>query len=369
MERTKRAFSVASAAVCVLLSALLISCSSTQSSQNNLPTEPTSNLQDDSANLSISSNSPSQPSNQGDSLDEQASVQAEQFFSDKSMKCEEYYYYKYNLDNSHMYQCKYAPTVSVDGETYTPRQVSEADRLNGVDPLPVAWRGKATIHLGLCRSQEYGQKSMPGYDAWSSWMDTNDDYVPLTNKKGQWEFFNKPTGNEAYTVKVIVPITCEDVPNATRRIPANPPQWSSEAKNGAGYSIGYYLRLPASYDKWFSLGKGPMKLRLPMSFSQINIDGTNNTITPSGGTSQYGAQTSAPDDALAPGLKLGAVIVKIGQNGKPIQPFTDTGSSMLDGYQIDSSEEVFIAINDFNFSDNRGEHMVIVEGEHLNNHR
>jgi hypothetical protein len=100
-------------------------------------------------------------------------------------------------------------------------------------------------------------------------------------------------------------------------------------------------------------------------YSNINIDGTNTTWSPSGQASIYGVATTAPNDALAPGLKLGALIAKVGREGRPFQLFTDA-SSHLQGYRVNSSEEVFIAINDSYFADNRGEHIVIVEGSNLN---
>lgn len=314
--------------------------------------------------LSLSLATSSTQRNQG-SLDQEALQQSRQFFGKMSQKCGDYYYYKYNQGKSFLYQCKYAPTVSVEGKAMQPRQLSEADRLNGVDPLPIAWHGRAIIHLGLCRMQSYSPQSFPGYSAWESWIQVNDDAVPLTNRKGQWEFYNQPTGREAYTVKVITPITCDDVPSETRRFAAKPPYWTGEAKNGAGYPIGYVLRIPATYGKWLSLGRGPMTFRLPSVFSRILVDGTDNSITPVGDGTHYG--TPAPSSAIGPGLKLGALIVKIGQNGTPFQPFTrgDT-KRLLDGYTVNAIDEVFIAINDSDFSDNRGEHVIIVQGQNIN---
>lgn len=303
--------------------------------------------------------------NQQSSLDQEALQQSRQFFGGMSKKCGDYYYYKYNQSKSYLYQCKYAPNVSVEGKTLQPRQLSEADRLNGVDPLPVAWQGRAVIHLGVCRMQSYAPQSFPGYNAWESWTQVNDDALPLINRKGQWEFYNKPTGREAYTVKVITPITCDEIPSETRRFAEKLPYWKGEAKNGAGYPIGNVLRIPATFGKWFSLGRGPITFRLPSVFSRINVDGTDNSISPLGDGVHYG--TPAPSDALAPGLMLGSLIVKVGPNGTPFQPFSrENNTTLLDGYTVNSNEEIFIAINDANFSDNRGEHAIIVQGQALN---
>lgn len=304
--------------------------------------------------------------NQNRSLDEQAAAQAGRFFGSMYAKCGGHYYYSYTLSfgEAFLYQCKYEPSTSVNGRTIQPRQLSEADRLNGVDPLPVAWDGLAVINLGLCRHQVYRQQTGPGDSAWGAWSDKNDEFVPLTNRKGNWEFRNKlqARGGE----KVIVPVTCDDIPGGNKRASVKSPYWDGEE-----------LKIPANYGGWFSLGRGPMRVRLPRgrSYSQIMIDGTNNPRTPTGDAVYVGAQKTAPGNSLAPGLKLGAILIKIGNNGKPFEAFGGGTINVLDGTQIDSSEEIFIAINDSNFADNRGEHVVLIPGrtkstgEDLSNNR
>lgn len=297
--------------------------------------------------VSLSPTAPSKAQrNQNSSLDEQAFAQASRFFGRMYAKCGEYYYYSYTLSfgEAFLYQCKYAPSTSAKGRTLQPRQLSEADRLNGVDPLPVAWDGSAIINLGLCRHQVYRQQTGPGYSAWGEWSDRNDEFLPLTKKKGRWEFLNKlqARGGE----KVIVPVTCDDIPSQSKRAPVKSPYWD-----------GNLLKIPATFNGWFSLGRGPMRVRLPGgTYSQIIIDGSNSPRTPQGGA-------SAPSDALAPGLKLGAIIIRIGNNGKPFEAFGGGTINLLDGIQIDSSEEIFIAINDSNFGDNKGEHVVRILGQ------
>lgn len=309
--------------------------------------------------LTISPTLFSSTRSQTHSLDDQALAQAKQFFSKMSIRCGQYYYYTYREQIAVMYQCKYAPTISVEGRAIQPRRLSEADRLNGVDPLPIAWQGRAVINLGLCRRQVPGPHG-PGSDAWERWLDRNSDAVGLINRKGQWEFANQPTGRELYTVKTVLPITCKDVPDPSRKSAPTPPSW-----RGRHYNGGQILRLHATYDRWFYMGRGPMTLKLPSTYSQITIDGTNNIRTPLGGAMYLGAKTTDPG-ALAPNIKLGAVIVKIGNDEEPIQPFTESMSPVNDGFHIRSNEEIFIAINDSYFADNRGAHVVIVEGGDLN---
>ncbi|HEX8459201.1 MAG TPA: hypothetical protein VF656_18050 [Pyrinomonadaceae bacterium] len=295
------------------------------------------------------------------SLDDQALRQARTFFSRMSTKCGDYYYYQYNAGSSRLYQCKYPPTVSVEGKTYEPRRLSEADRLNGVEAQPITWQGRAVINLGLCRSQWYSQGSRAGYDAWEAWHDTNRDAVGLENREGRWEFTNTPTGREIFTVKVVVPVRCADVPSASRQSPSKPPYWAGQGRGGRGY----VLKIPATFDSWFLVGRGPLRFKLPTVYSTINIDGTNTAWNPSGQPSIYGVDAVAGSDALAPGLKRGALVAKVGRNGRPFQLFTDV-QSLHNGYQVTVGDEVFIAINDSYFADNRGEHVVLVEGSSLN---
>lgn len=296
--------------------------------------------------------------NQRSSLDDLALAQAKRFFSDKNVKCGEHYYFSYTLSfgEAFLYQCKYEPSVSIQGRTIQPRQLSEADRLNGVDPLPVAWTGSAIINLGLCRYQVYRQQVGPGYAAWGDWSDKNNDFLPMENRKGKWEFRNrlKARGGD----KVIVPLTCNDIPSATKRSPSKSPFWDGDK-----------LKIPANYDGWFSLGRGPMRVQLSGdgSYSRIIIDGTNNSRSPTGDAYYTGAQKIAPANALAPGLKLGAIILRAGSNGKPFEAFGGGTINLLDGIRIDSSEEIFIAINDSYFADNKGEHVVVVSGRSQSN--
>lgn len=79
------------------------------------------------------------------------------------------------------------------------------------------------------------------------------------------------------------------------------------------------LSLPANYDKWFYVGKGPMTLKLIRPYSQIQIGGgTNSTRNPLGSATLPNAQTSDPK-AFAPDALLGAIVVKIGKDSKPHQ--------------------------------------------------
>jgi hypothetical protein len=294
------------------------------------------------------------------SLDSQAGQQANKFFSKMSSRCGDHYYFKYNEGKSFLYQCKYAPTVSVDGKAFRPKQLSEADRLNRVDPLPIAWEGYAKINLGLCRYQVYSPKDEPGYDAWGRWADKNHRSVFFKKTRAGWWFHNEPIGTELYTKDVIVPVDCNEVPGANKKTSEKLPSWQGEARVGNGALDGKVLKIPANYGRWIYVGTGPVVIGLGNPYSQIFVDGTNYTRNALGQTKSYNP------DAIAPSLMLGAIIVKIGNNGTPLQPFSDSNYNSLSGYTINSNQEVYVAINDSYHGDNRGEHIIVIRGNNLN---
>lgn len=145
----------------------------------------------------------------------------------------------------------------------------------------------------------------------------------------------------------------------TKRAAPKPPSWRRMLQGQ------HMLSLPANYDKWFYLGKGPLTLTLIRPYSQIEIGGTNNSRNPFGGATSLDAQKSDPK-ALAPHALLGAIVVKLGKDQKPIQPFTERMDPTKVGFQIRSTHEIYIAINDSYFPDNTGTHTVVVEGGELN---
>lgn len=84
------------------------------------------------------------------------------------------------------------------------------------------------------------------------------------------------------------------------------------------------------------------------------------------GQAMYMGAKKTDPNALAPNAALGSVIVKIGKAGEPFQAFTDRSDPANEGLRIRENDEVYIAINDSNFVDNRGAHLVVVEGGDLN---
>ena len=85
----------------------------------------------------------------------------------------------------------------------------------------------------------------------------------------------------------------------TKRAAPKPPSWRRMLQGQ------HMLSLPANYDKWFYLGKGPLTLTLIRPYSQIEIGGTNNSRNPFGGATLMDAQKSDPK-ALAPPCSVGS---------------------------------------------------------------
>jgi hypothetical protein len=88
-------------------------------------------------------------------------------------------------------------------------------------------------------------------------------------------------------------------------------------------------------------------------YPSIQIDRLNSGVTPS-----YGLTRSFNRRSLAPKLTVGVFVAKIGINGQPFAPFTEyrylAYTNIFPDYRFDSNEEVYVGINDFDYSDNRG---------------
>ena len=101
------------------------------------------------------------------------------------------------------------------------------------------------------------------------------------------------------------------------------------------------INFPANREGWQSIGSGTFTLNVS---GQIDIGGV--IVSPKG-WSKLG-----DDTALVAGLPFGAIIAKIG-NGKPFL--------VGDNYKFDTQEQVYIAINDSDYSDNTGSFKVHIK--------
>ncbi len=149
---------------------------------------------------------------------------------------------------------------------------------------------------------------------------------------------------------------------ATKGAAPKPPTWRGE------YQGQQLLSLPANYDKWFFVGKGPMTLKLIQPYSQIQIGGTNDSRNPFGAATSVDAQRTDPK-ALVPDVPLGAIVVKIGKDARGFPAFNERMDPTKVGLQIRSTHGIYVAINDSYYPDNRGTHTIVIEGGELNLNR
>jgi hypothetical protein len=129
----------------------------------------------------------------------------------------DYYYAAWNSRNNIFFECKQKSEPENTGQINSPRELSEADKLNGVDPLPVKYEGKSIVTLQTCRSFTPG---FGGYDSsgkfkesWTEWFDAPQHlWLTLTKKKEVWT-------TESYSDSgKILQMTCSNVRDIEKRI-------------------------------------------------------------------------------------------------------------------------------------------------------
>ena len=278
------------------------------------------------------------------SFSEEARQEIENYLSSRYAECDGIYYLQTQRNGYYtLYQTKNKPIVKVGGEEYRPKVLSEADKLNGVDPLPISWSGKAIVTYKTARKQHYRVNSIPGFDSWEQWQDKVTNTWFISKRKDKW--FLGANLDEMYPK-----MTCDNIPKERRNIDENPPSFGGTFPRG-----GVLLYLPSTYSKWFSLGKGPMSLGLTEAYSFIYLDGTNRMSV-----NALDERHPGGSEALVPEASLGSVVLKIGKNGKPFQLFKRKSSANTP-FEVKTNDEVFIAINDVDYSDNRGTHQIIVK--------
>lgn len=259
-----------------------------------------------------------EPQSLEDQLNREAQELAEKYWNERLTKCGESLYWKryYQESDQEYYQATGEPYIWVQGSYHEPKTLSEAERLNKVDPQPTEYSGTITLEFPVARVV----KGVPCIMDVCSWKDNFKTTVSISKAKGEWNI-NPGT-------KQVRSIQCSDVilPDGGEAV--------TKTKSGQ-------INFPATHDGWYSLGKGPYT---------IGIYGTVSTDTPNNGwTNPTGFNKIMGDDALAPGLPLGALVAKRGKNGKPFAPITNDLE-----FHYDGKEELFIGINDSDHTDNKG---------------
>ncbi|MEW6126709.1 MAG: hypothetical protein AB1757_06700 [Acidobacteriota bacterium] len=163
------------------------------------------------ANVSVTNSSPSQNSNSRSSKEEtilswdeyyleQAKKQAEAYWKRHLIQCGGSYFISEKRGvYTNYYQMKGDPNFNVEGRYYPSKNLTQAEKLNGVDPQPYEWRGKAMVTFSAGRSC-----NAPGKDQ-GMWRDDYTIRVNVDSKKGKWEIRYEPYVS-------LIPIKCADVP-------------------------------------------------------------------------------------------------------------------------------------------------------------
>jgi hypothetical protein len=142
-----------------------------------------------------------------DRVSSEAQIEAEAYWNRFLTKCTvqgpnggEYTYWKiHDLASSrspyYLYQGKGEPTISVDGKYYPPKNLSEADRLNGVDPQRIEYDGMVNLsfEVGRCAN------CLNGGD---EWKDNFEVARKITKIKGQWKVWEQRPEGYYQTEKV-----------------------------------------------------------------------------------------------------------------------------------------------------------------------
>lgn len=101
------------------------------------------------------------------------------------------------------------------------------------------------------------------------------------------------------------------------------------------------FKLLADQAGWQPLGKGPLAIT---AVGTIDLGGSTATAD--------GTKIPADSAAPAPGLPLGVLVAKIGENGKPF--------NCKSKCKIAAMDQIFITINDSTYDDNQGFYVITV---------
>ena len=138
----------------------------------------------------------------------EAARQAEAYWRKLLQKCGDSYYWAENRPNvgrAFTYQGNGEPTIEVNGNWYAARPLTEAEKLNKVDPQPIEWAGKTSVHFKVGRVAAGCSNcfDMSGF----KWQDDYTFQRSMEKKKGRWEIIEDRSSSER-----LVRPTCSEVP-------------------------------------------------------------------------------------------------------------------------------------------------------------
>jgi hypothetical protein len=118
-------------------------------------------------------------------VDDEAENYAKTFWDKRIASCNGSFYFVVrgrgrDLSYQQVYECKNLPVYEVTGQEVLPRVLSEADRLNGVDPQPIQWQGNGVFSFSTCKLHYIGEAD------WRPWQETGSWRFQLQRVKGRW---------------------------------------------------------------------------------------------------------------------------------------------------------------------------------------
>jgi hypothetical protein len=116
-------------------------------------------------------------------LNDEAQNQADKMLSTLTKQCGQYYRVGI-VESGQIWwpEITHPPTTSVEGEEVQARSLTEGDRLNGVDPRPIEWKGTMIVTFGPWRTRT----TQLNKTFWAGWNDTYQAHFPMVKEKGKW---------------------------------------------------------------------------------------------------------------------------------------------------------------------------------------
>lgn len=138
-------------------------------------------------------------------LDEQAQAFGQEWVDARFQKCGQYYISKHA--DGEWIETTTKPNIIVTGSYVPPRALTEADRLNGVDPQPNEWVGQLGVRAATYRrSVNYPGSGLQ----WYGWDSNYDRGFILYKQKGAWYITNTDAG------RLIPSFNCSEIPRGLR---------------------------------------------------------------------------------------------------------------------------------------------------------
>lgn len=118
-----------------------------------------------------------------------------------------FYWFRQRGTEAWLSECKHEPNVQAFGEELAPLELTEAQRLSHVDPLPVEFEGKGTMTISTCRESYWN--STYGSQAFGEWLDTIKMDFRVRKIKSKW-MVDEITPNKINTYQIPV-YTCAQI--------------------------------------------------------------------------------------------------------------------------------------------------------------